>query len=194
MKKREVKPFVDVKKKEIIAKLSFLTGLSIKSISEDLCNHAIDSDFAIHLAPHFKRSIKIKNLQFPAQKNPVPLIKTQTEEIERMSLMLSEPIYEYAHSLSYATGLSVPKVVASMIEFSMNDGTYFNKYVTEYLSRKIDPERKQMLKSILNDINGNFEENYTIAALLFHIADELKEIDKSLEKSVEGFVSQWTAT
>lgn len=191
MKKREVKPFVDVKKKDVIVKLSFLTGLSIKAISEDLCNHAIDSDFAIRLAPHFKRSIKIKKLQFAAQENPLPISKPQVEEIERISLMLSEPIYEYAYSLSYATGISVPKVVAAMIEFSMNDIKFFNDYVSKYLSQKIDPERKKVLQSIMEDINNNFENDYSIAALLFYIADEIKEIDQSIEGSLKEVVSRW---
>lgn len=194
VKKEEVKPFIDANKKLIIDKLSHLTGVSIKAIGEDLCKHAIDSDFAIKLAPHFKRSIKIKNLQFPALDNPIPIPKTHDKEMKRISLMLSKPIYEYAHSLSYAIDLKVPKVIARMIEFSMDDEIFFNKYVLEYLSKKMDPDRKQLLKSILNDINGILDRNYTIAALLFYIADERKEIDVSIEDSVEDFASQWTAT
>lgn len=194
MKKYEVKPFVEVHQKEIITKISFLTRLSIKAIGNDLCNHAVNSDIAIQLAPYFKRNIKIKNKEFSAQPNPLTLPKNHDKELERISLMLDEPIYEYAYSLYYATGITVPKITAMMIDYSMNDVDFFNSYVGSFVSTKVSPERKNLMMSILNEINGKFEDEYSMADLLFYISDEVKEFDGSIVSGIEEVVSRWTVS
>lgn len=193
MKRYEVKPFIEKEKKDIVVKLSFLTGYSIKAIGEDLCKHAINTDFAFYLAPYFKRSIRIKNIQMTASETPKKFPKNN-KIVERVSLMVSEEVYEYAYSLSYAVGISLSKVIALMIEYSMNDADFFDDYVLNYLNEKIDPERKELLNSIIQDINRRIDREQPIATLLFHIADEYKEADESIEKAVGEFVSRWTAT
>lgn len=192
VKKREVKPFIEKDKRELIVKLSFLTGVSIQTIGEDLLQYAIDSDFAIFQSQYFKYNIKIKKLQFPAQDNPPPL-PANNKDVERISFRIGSGIYEYAHSLSYALGITVPKVIARMIHFSMNSTDFLNDYVLGYLSRQIGEERKELLISLMGDLNGRAQKNHTVAALLFCIADEMKEVDNSMPDSVNTFVSQWTA-
>lgn len=186
-----IKPYVDVDKKEILVKLNFLTGLTIKEICNDLLDHAVKSNYAIYITHHFKRSVTINKLQFPAQVKPVPFPENK-KEITRLTLNIDDRIYEYANSLYYATDISIPKILASMITYSMNDENFFNKYITEYLSHKIDYERKRLLKSILEDVNKQTEDNHTIAALIFYIADEFKEIDEGIEECIERVTSQWT--
>lgn len=192
MSTRIIKPYIDVDKKEVIVKLNFLTGLTIKKICNDLLDHAVMSNYAMFLTQHFKRSVTINKLQFPAQSDPVPFPEP-SKDTTRVTLSIDSKIHEYANSLYYATDVSVPKIIASMINYSINDSNFFDYYVTEYLSHKIDDERKLLLRSILKDINGDLDRNENIATLLFYIADEVKDFDESIEEGVEKFVSRWTA-
>lgn len=191
MSTKMIKPYIDVKQKEKIVKLNFLSGLTIKDICNDLLEHAVKSNYAMFLTPHFKRNVTINKLQYPAQNSPEPFPEI-TGELTRITLMVDNKIHEYANSLYYATDASVPKVLASMLNYSINDSKFFNKYVTEYLSEKIGDGRKKLLKSILKDINKDLESDENIGTLLFYITDKEKELDEGIGEGVENFVSRWT--
>lgn len=191
MSTKLIKPYIEVDKKEIISKLNFLTGLTMKDICNDLLNHAVKSNYAMFLTPHFKRSVTINRLQFPAQNSPIPLPELKNE-LTRITLIVDEKIHEYANNLYYATDVSVPKILASMINYSLGDHKFFERYVMDYLSNKIGDERKKLLKSILRDINKEAEDHHHIGNLLFCIADELSEDGETIEDSIENVVSQWT--
>ena len=191
MSTKLIKPYIEVDKKEIISKLNFLTGLTIKDICNDLLEHAVKSNYAMFLTPHFKRSVTIKRLQFPAQNSPIPFPELKNE-LTRITLIVNDKIHGYANNLYYATDVSVPKILASMINYSISDHKFFERYVTDYLSNKIDDERKRLLKSILKDINKETEGSHNIGSLLFCIADELKDNGDSIEESIEKVTSRWT--
>lgn len=186
-----IKPYIEVDKKEILLKLNFLTGLTMKDICNDLLNHAVDSNYAIFLTPHFKRSAMINKIKFPAEANPVPFPELKNE-LTRINLQVDEKIHEYAHSLYFATDVSVPKILASMLNYSINDSKFFDNYVSNYLSSKIDEERKQILRSILMDVNEETDRKHNIGSLLFCIADEVKAFDETLEESIDKLASRWT--
>ena len=186
-----IKPYVDVDKKEILVKLNFLTGLTIKEICADLLEYAVNSNYAMFITRHFKRAVTINKPQFPAQNPHIPFPENK-KDITRITINVKDRVYEYANSLYYATDITIPKLLAAMITYSMNDDEFFNKYITEYLSKKIDEERKRLLLSILKDVNQKTDDEHNIASLIFYIADEFKEIDEGLEKSVERVASSWT--
>lgn len=193
MTTRLIKPYIEVEKKEVIMKLNFLTGLTIKEICKDLLNHAVKANYAIYLTQHFKRSVTINKIQFPANEDHVPFPEN-TKEVTRITINVEPQIYEYANSLHYATEVTIPKILASMITFSMNDGEFFNKYITEYMSNKIDDERKRLLKSILKDVNEETEDDHNIVSLIFYIADEFKELDESIQEGVDKLASLRTVS
>lgn len=191
MANKTLKPYVEPVNKEIIVKLSFLSGLTIKDICNDLLNHAIKTNCAMFLTKHFKRGVMINKLQFPAQSKPVPF-PDLPKDAARITLTIDNKTYEYANNLHYATDVSVPRIIATMINFSMKDTNFFNKYMTKYLFEKMEKDRKKLLLSILKDINDPEEENESVASLIFYIADNEKEIDEGIGEAVEKFTSQWT--
>lgn len=186
-----VKPYISTKQKETILKLNFLTGLPIKDICNDLMEHAVKSNYAIFLTKHFKRAVMIDKLQFPAKSDPVPFPEVKGETT-RITLNVNNRIHEYANSLYYATDVSVPKILASMINYSINDNKFFNDYVSKYLTEKIGEERKKLLKSVMDDVNRVTECDENISSLLFYIVETEKEIDEGLGEAVEKFASRWT--
>lgn len=181
MEKREVKPFVDTGVKDTIYKLSFITGYSVKSICEDLCNHSFTLGIGNELSKYFKRGLNIDGTVFQGNRNAIKFQPTSTN-IERISMTLSNSAYEYAYHLSYAMGCSVAKIVAYAVEKSMKDFDFLNRYIEQFLSKHVDKERKDMLLKIVKIVNrGNTEEEYSIASLLLYVADEYKRFDEGVE-------------
>lgn len=191
MEKRDVKPFVNTAIKDIITKISFLTGHSVKKIGEDLCKHAVDKNVGKELKNHFKRSIEINGVNFEGLKGPEKF-ERKPGEIERLSLTVDNEIYEYAYKLSYAIGCSVAKVFAYFIESSMDDIAFLDSYIINVLSKNIAPGRKELLRKIIKDINENHSTKAnTVSALLLYIVDHYKQPGEKLDNTLESFVSGW---
>ena len=194
MEKRVVKPFVSVKTKDVMYKIRFLTGVSVKQMGQDLCDYAIKKKYVNQLIPYFKRAIRIQGADYPAMNSSSKTLPKFNGEIERISLMLEEETYEYCVSLAYALDCSVAKVVAMLVESSMKSEAFLNEYVVSYLNDKITPTHKKMLESILKDVNSQLDQRETLTSLLFYIVDKHKDAGKSVKRSVEEFVSRWTVT
>ncbi|MGE7667412.1 hypothetical protein ACQKMN_17060 [Ureibacillus composti] len=189
MEKREVKPFIDIDVKDTIYKLSFVTGYSVKSICEDLCNQSFKNGLGRELSPYFKRGIQIDGSVYQGNKK-AERFEASSEKIERISMKISHNGYEYAYNLSYAMGCSVAKVVAYAIEKSINDFAFLDRYIKQFLSKQIDKERKDMMLKIVKAINKDFveSEEYSIAALLLYIADEYKRVSDGVDGVLKDVV------
>lgn len=189
MEKREVKPFIDIDVKDTIYKLSFVTGYSVMSICEDLCNHAFRRGLGHELSPYFKRGIQIDGAIYQGNKK-AKKFETSSPKIERISMKISNNAYEYAYNLSYAMGCSVAKIVAYAVEKSMNDFAFLDRYIIQFLSKRIDKERKDMMLKIVKAVNRNFvvDEEYSIVALLLYIADEYKRLSDGVEGVLKDVV------
>lgn len=192
MTTKMIKPYLEIEKKELIAKLNFLTGLTIKDICNDLLEHAVNSNYAMHVMSHFKRSVTINKLQYPASSNPIPFPEPP-KNTTRITLIIDNKIHEYANSLYFATDVSVPKILASMIKFSINDKEFLDSYISECLSSKIDDERKRLLMSILDDVNAVDGKEHSVAALLIGISEEVSAFNETIEVGIEKLTSGWTA-
>lgn len=180
MEKKEVKPFIDTGVKDTIYKISFVTGYSVKSICEDLCNHAFKSRLGNELSPYFKRELTIDGMSFQANKKAEKFEST-SKDIERISMTLNKNLYEYAYQLAYAMSCSVSKIVAYGVEKSMNDFNFLNSYINQFLSKNIDKERKDIMLKIVKTVNNESTEEYSMASLLLYIADEYRRFNEGVE-------------
>ena len=191
MRKRDVKPFISVETKNIIDKIAFLTGLSIKKICMDLCMHAVKNYAEEELVPYFKREIILNGKMYAALNKPEKF-ERKCGEIERVTMTFDESTHEYLHTLAYAIGTSTAKVVAYCIERSMSDTSFKTDYVAQSLLSKICENRVQLLKEILEDINHDHLENkHSMASVLMYIVDEIKEANQNFDTTIENVVSAW---
>lgn len=188
MEKREVKPFIDTGIKDTIYKLSFVTGYSVKSICEDLCNHSVKKGLGQELSPYFKRGIQIDGAIYKGNKKSEKF-EVVSQNIERVSMKVNNTVFEYVYNLSYAMGCSVAKVVAYAVEKAMNDFVFLDRYIKQFLSKKVEKERKDMMLKIVKTVNKDHsEENLTIASLLLYIADEYKRFGEGVDGVLEDAV------
>lgn len=189
MGKREVKPFIDIDVKDTVYKLSFVTGYSVMSICEDLCNHSFRKGIGHELSPYFKRGLSIDGAVFQGNKK-AQKFESKSTNIERVSMKINNNAYEYAYNLSYAVGCSVAKIVAYAIEKSMNDFAFLERYIKQFLSKKIDKERKDIMLKVVKAVNKDYvgDEELSIAALLLYIADEYKRLSDGVEGVLKDVV------
>ncbi|QCR33109.1 hypothetical protein [Lysinibacillus sp. SGAir0095] len=189
MEKREVKPFIDIDVKDTIYKLSFVTGYSVKSICEDLCNQSFRCGLGRELSPYFKRGIQIDGAVFQGNKK-AEKFESSSQNIERISMKVNGKLYDYAYHLSFAMESSVAKVVAYGVEKSMKDYAFLDRYIKQFLSKKIDKERKDMILKIVRTINKDYtvDEEYGIVSLLLYIADEYKRLDEGVDGVLQDVV------
>jgi len=184
MKKKDVKPFIESRTKETIYKISFITGYSVKSICEDFCIRVLRRKEATakELSPYFKRSINVSGVDYDGGNKK--LFGRNTRTTERVSIQLNQEIHEYAYTLSYAVGCSVAKIISYCIEKCMNDYEFLEKYVTGYLIKKMDEERKNLMLGMLGKANDELDEEHNITALLLAVLDDYKEADESFENAL----------
>lgn len=191
MQKRDIQPFISVTSKNIIYKLSFITGYSVKKICGELCTHSLRSKhLGEELQPYFKREIKIRDVVYQPSEKPLKQYRP-SEDLERVTVKIGVPAYELVYSLAHALGWSVAKVVAYCIERSMNDFDFLDFYITKILSSKMDEKRKEMFLSMVGEANQQSDEDLTIASLLIGIVDEMKQAEESVTDAVSRVVESW---
>lgn len=143
------------------------------------------------LSQFFHRDIRINNtLYFGSLENPRIHMLKFPAKTERVSLRLKRNVYEVVNTLSYALDCSVSRVVSLLLERGMHDIRFVNTYINTNLN-SIDERRKKELQKILDYINGELEEEITLAALLSYIAAEFKDPLKTSKQAFEDFFRQW---
>lgn len=187
MKKREVKPFLDIETKDTIYKISDVTGYSVKSICEDFYKHSFNNGFGYDLAPYFKRNLEIDGVLFKGNMVNEKFEPFSTEN-ERVSTALEVELFEYAYQLSYAIGCSIAKVVSYAIEKSMKDFEFLNGYAKQFLFNKIEADKTNTILSAVDSLNSKNEEEFNLIALLLYIADEYKRFDKGIKSVLSEVV------
>lgn len=193
MKKKDVQPFIAVSTKNVIVKLSYISGKSIKKISEDLCSRALKrNELITELQPYFKREINIRGTVIHPNENPLQQYRP-TGELERITIKTSVQAYEFAYNLAHALNWSVARVFSFCIEHSMSDYDFLEFYTTKILDNKMDVNRKEALLTMVKDTNKDSDLNVelSVASLLLGIVDELKWADESLSDSVGRLAENW---
>jgi len=192
MQKKDVQPFIKTSTKDVIYKLSFITGYSVKQICEDLCVHTLRNKkkLAEQLSPYIKRNIKIENDVYTPNEKPLKHYPI-SGDLERVTIKLNLNSLDFAHSLAHSLGWSTAKVVAYCIKQSMNDFEYLNFYVMKFLEKKMDENRKEMINQIMKDINNELGEEHIVVSLLIGIVDDLKVTDLSFSDSLGHIVENW---
>ena len=180
MENRDVKPFVDVKTKDFIYKLSFITGMSVKQICRDLYYRGIEDGLGMELSPCFKRDLHIDGYSFKGDRY-AKKFEPYSSNIERIAMKINDKSYEYAYNLAFATGSSISKVVSYAIEKSMKDFEFLDQYIKQFLIENVDTDKRNILLEIVNVINKDYvEEDLTIASLLMHLTDEHRRLEDGI--------------
>lgn len=183
MKKREVKPYINVITKKTIYKLSCATGYSIKKITRLACQNAIKNNISYELSPYFKRNIKLNGTVFKGnidalEFNPI------SKQSERISMAINLNDYDYLYNLAYAMETTVSKVITYTVEKSMSDFNFLNKLIAKFFTEKLNEEKTKLLLEIIKEANHRNDYDFSLASLLLYIIDEYDDFKTGVDQLI----------
>ncbi|MFS0783469.1 hypothetical protein [Bacillus sp. 1P06AnD] len=125
----------------------------------------------------FKRTIRVNNTLYIGSNENQPFPKRETSpDRERITIRFHQETVENIKMFSYALDLPPARVTALLLDVTLKDSEFINKYVKEYLKQNLDPGRMKELKKVMKFINQNnpYEERISWSNLLSYLAEEIR--------------------
>lgn len=156
-KKRDVKPTILIDLKDCIYRVSHITSIPVKDVSEELCILGItDTVILNYLSESFRRDVRIDDTLYlgdvSRQSNRRRGIK---EESERLSIRFRGDMYERLSVLAYALDCSVARACGMLLDASMRDVDIVNRILKKHLKEGLDNAREVDLKRVYKYISMN---------------------------------------
>lgn len=192
--KKTIKPTMNIKLKETIHRISYITEIPVKDVGEALCEHGISSNNIINnISKYFKRDVRINNtLHIGSMHNPTIVKRTAPGTCDRITIRVNKKAYDVIGALAYGLDCTVSRACSKVIEESMHDFEFVDSYIMTYLAKELDKRRLKELQKIMDFVNQESEEESTYATLLTHIVDEVKEPYMSLQETVDSYlINYW---
>lgn len=191
MGNKDVQPFITTITKDVIYKMSYITGKSSKEICKDLCLHTLENKKKLteELLPFIKWEIKIENNLYSPYDEPIERYPV-TGSLERVALRIDLNSYDFAKSLAYSLGWTAPKVIAYCIERSIRDFDFVNQYIVDYLETSMGKNQKDVINGIMKDVNESLNEELSLSILLIDIMEE-KQSDENFEEAFHQLLAKW---
>ena len=187
-KKRDVKPTIPMQLRECIYRLSYITDTPVKDVSEALCESGINSKKVIELlSDKFRRDYRRENTYYLGDLSRPSLQKSNIEgEKERITIRFSQETYEKISSLAYALDVTVSKATFLLLDASVRNTNFLNRYVKESLRTHLDDKRMRELQEVLKFINDNnpYEEKITWMGFISYLYHEFKGSTKTVSQSI----------
>lgn len=188
-KKRDVKPVIKIELKDAIYRLSYITFTPVKDVAESMLMYAMNTvDVLNALSPNFRRVVRIKNTLYRGSIDNPRISKRDDGNTERITIRLTQSLYESIYVLAYTLDVSPSRVCAILLDASMRDFRYLNNYVTRHLSSKLTTQQMGELQEILQYTNEEAEKKMTLADLLGAIVDEVSAPVSRIKDAVNEFI------
>lgn len=191
-KKWSVQPTISKELKDCVYRLSYITDVPVKDVVEAICSNGIDSKKVMtHLSLNFRRDTRMNNTLYLGDFNRIPIKKrTAPGQSERVSTRVNSDMHESLKVLAYSLDCSTARACALLLDASVRDADFVNRFVKEYLEKNVDDERMNELKKVLKYVKANnpFEEEISWAALLNHLIEEVRYGAEKVQETVSTFV------
>ncbi|KKI92190.1 hypothetical protein WQ54_10745 [Bacillus sp. SA1-12] len=193
-KKRDVKPTIPIQLRECIYRLSYITDKPVKDVAEALCEFGLQSKKVIELlSDKFRRDYRRENTFYLGDLSRPSLQKSNiVGGKERITIRFTQTTYEQINSLAYALDVTVSKATFLLLDASVRNTNFLNRYVKESLSTHLDEKRMRELQQILKFINDNnpYEEKITWMGLISYLYHELKGNGKNVNQSIIDWIEK----
>ncbi len=173
-KKRDVKPTIKLDLKDAIYRLSNLTFTPVKDVCPELCMYVINDRKSIKtLSLMFKRELVFDNTMFMGHESNKAVEKKLNGYGERVTMRLTPNQYKNVAALAFSLDCTVSRTTAILLEMSMNEVRFVNKFVKNYLKDELNESQLRQFKEILKYVNKYGDAQYSWASLLAHVVDEV---------------------
>jgi len=193
-KKIDCKPTISINLKECIYRLSYITNTPVKNVAEEICKAGIRSRRVIeHLSNHFRRNFRLDSTVYIGDLKRPSLQRIRYRgETDRITIRFMQQDFELITALAYALDVTPSKATAILLESSIKDTNFINRFTRNYISGQLDQSRMKELKKVLSYINQNnpYEEKISWAALLSFLYDELKTSANTMTNALNNWIDK----
>ena len=194
-KKRQVKPTISIYLREAIYRLSYITVTPVKDVAERICEDGLISRKVIEkLSQNFRRPVRLGNTVYMGDLERTSLSgKAPREQSERISIAFKQHTYEDITALAYALDVTPSRATALLLDVSIRDSAFINKYFHDHLKHQLDDNRMAELKKVIKYLNANnpYDERITWGLLFSYLYGEIKDGATNVTESVTDFIKKW---
>lgn len=177
-KKRDIKPTVVMDLKECIDRLSYITNIPIKDVSEKICEYGLQNRIVIEfLSKKFRRNYRFNSTVFIGDLARPSLQRERITGLkERITIRFTQQTYENINVMAYALDVTPTRATALLLDATIRNSEFINWFLKKHIVDQLDTNRQRELKEILKFINKNnpYNKEITISALIAYYFDEIK--------------------
>ncbi|WP_077356051.1 hypothetical protein [Virgibacillus halodenitrificans] len=193
-KKKDVKPTISSELKNCIYRLSYITNIPVKDVTEMICMKGMQNKKVIeYLSQYFRRDFYFrKTLFIGSLENESLQNKFRSNKNERITTRFTQEFYEQVYQLSIALDVTPSKATAMLLDASVRNTNLVNAYVKNHLNQQIDKNRMKELRRVLKYINSNnpYNEELTWFSLASLIFDEIKDNTHSIKDKIYSWMDK----
>lgn len=194
-KKRQIKPTLSIHLREAIYRISYITVTPVKDVGERICEDGLVSRKVIeNLSQHFRRPVRLGNTLYMGDlERPSLSRKAPKGQSDRISIAFKQHTYENITALAYALDVTPARATALLIDVSIRDSAFINKYFHDHLKQQLDDNRMAELKKVIKYLNANnpYDERITWGLLFSYLYGEIKDGASNVTESVTDFIKKW---
>lgn len=114
-------------------------------------------------------------------------------ETDRVTIRLSQLIFENLSALAYALDVTPSRAAAILLEESLRNSNFVNAYIKEYLMEHLDDRRMKELMKVLRFINTSnpYDEEVSWFAIVSVLFKEVKHGIHTFTDTVDEFLEKW---
>jgi hypothetical protein len=193
-KKIDCKPTISLKLKECIYRLSYITNTPVKDVGEEICKAGLSSKKVVdYLSNNFRRDFRFGNTFYMGDLDRTSLKKVNgNEPKERITIRFRKEDYETLNLLAFALDVSTSKATAILLEASILNTHFIDRFTKQYLKEKLDDTRMKELKKVLRYINKNnpYDDHVSWGSLLSFLYDEVKTSTTTMTNAINNWIDK----
>lgn len=188
-KKRDVKPTIGLDLKDALYRLSHLTFTPVKEVCQQMAIMVLYDRKTIELlSKYFKRDLLTDRTIYIGNMENQTIAKRLKGRGERVTIRFTQKEYEALALLSFSLDCTTSRTVALLLEISMRNVRFINRYIKQYLTEHLSDSQMRELQAILRYTNREGESHHSWASLLAYVAEEVGGPVARIKEAVNEFL------
>ncbi|MGC6585133.1 hypothetical protein ACPV3A_09210 [Paenibacillus sp. Dod16] len=189
-KKRPVAPYISAAAYELVARISYVCDLPLKTVGEMLAREGLKSKELLDVIKlNFRRDFIVDDYQYClGQAGNKPFRMTFEGEKYRLAMRFYNFEHERFAALAFALDCSLQMAVGYVIETALERKSIMLSVLSKGIIRELDPKRKEQLRHICRYLDKRSPEVYiTLPMVMEHVITGSLSSQKKINKTIDAW-------